>query len=89
MNQYNHLKRVNEYLFSILTNRQVEEFLDWEQQYDMKIWKMEAENGMDMQEAIDIIVDQYYDDERKDWEESDRPRNHVYYAIRSLMGGDL
>jgi hypothetical protein len=89
MNHYNHLKRVNEYLFSILTNRQVEEFLDWEQQYDMKIWKMEAENGMDMQEAIDIIVDQYYDDERKDWEESDRPRNHAYYAIRSLMGGDL
>lgn len=81
MNQierHQHLKKVNEYLFSLLTRSQLEEFMTWEQRYD---------HGMSMKDAIRAIYDQYHDDEKKDWEESDRPNKHIYHAIMTLVEG--
>ena len=72
---HHHLKKVNEYLFSLLTERQLEEFMEWEQKYD---------HGMNVKEAIRDIYYKYYDEEEKGWKELNMPENHIYHAIMTL-----
>ena len=40
--------------------------------------------GMSVEDAIDLLMDQLYDAERKDWEANDCPDNHMYHALMAL-----
>jgi len=40
--------------------------------------------GMSVEEAIEILLDQLYDAERKDWEANDCPDEHTYHALMTL-----
>ena len=35
-------------------------------------------------EAITQVVDYLYDDEKKDFEASDEPKNHIFRSVRAL-----
>ena len=73
---HNHIKKVNEYLFSLLTRKQLEEFMTWEQRYD---------HGMSVKKAISMIYEAYHDDEKLDFLEEGQPVDHIYHAIMTLV----
>ena len=39
---------------------------------------------MKVEEAINILLDQLFDAERKDWEANDCPDDHTYIALMTL-----
>ena len=69
-------KKVNEYLFSLLTESQLDEFMKWERKFAYE---------MSLKKAVKMIYDAYYEDERRDFYEEGCPVDHIFHAILALV----
>lgn len=76
LEEYHYNRIINEYLFSLLTRKQLEDFMKWEQRYSHR---------MSVKEATRLIYEAYHDDEKKDFLEEGQPVDHIYHAIMTLV----
>tara|TARA_R100001086_G_scaffold125176_1_gene64704 strand:- start:5123 stop:5377 length:255 start_codon:yes stop_codon:yes gene_type:complete len=76
LNEHYHNKKVNEYLFSLLTEKQLDHYLEWEKRFA---------HEMSLKKAIRMIYEAYYEDEKRDFYEEGCPVDHIFHAILALV----